>query len=76
MRSLLQSIINALLSADADVVVGATGPHRAVRRSATATGTATWTPRSEPLTSRSQSSGRAPTSRSGCWSAANAPSPR
>lgn len=48
MRSLLQSIINALLSADADTVVGAEWgrPSRAARRSATATGT----PRSTPTT--------------------------
>jgi len=39
MRSLLQTIINALLSADADAVVGAEwgGPPRAEARSATAT---------------------------------------
>ena len=75
MRHLLQTMINALLSADADAVVGAEWgrPRRSGPRSATATGTGTWTPGSARSTSRSRSCARAPTSPSGCWSAASGP---
>jgi putative transposase len=57
---LLQSIINALLSADADACGRRVRPpqHRA-GTSATGTGTATWTPGSAPSTSRSPSCARA-----------------
>ena len=55
---LLSTVINALLSADADAVCGAEYGQPepgAGELSATATGTATWTPGSAPSTSRSPS---------------------
>lgn len=78
MRSLLQTMINALLSVDADAVVGAEWGQRSATgpRNATATGAVASTPVSERSMSRPTSCARAPTSRSGCWSAANVPRPR
>lgn len=57
MRQLLQTMINALLSADADAVVGAewADPALPVSRTATGTGTATWIPASARSTGRSRS---------------------
>ena len=76
MRALLQSIINTLLSADADGVVGAEWGQPSPGRSATQRlpATATWTPRSAPSTSRSRSCAPAPTSPTGSSSGAKAPS--
>ena len=78
MRSLLQTMVNALLSADADAVCGAeygqASPER--RASATATATGTWTPGSGPLTWLFPGCVPARTSPTGCSSAANGPSPR
>ena len=72
---LLTTFINTLMSAEADAVCGApygeTSPERT--NVATATGTATSTPAPAPWTLRSRSCGRAPTSRTGCWSGAAAP---
>ena len=79
MRHLLSTVINALLSAEADAVVrrrvrpGLTGP---ARPNATATDTATWTPGRARSTSRSRSCARGRTSRTGCSSAASGPSRR
>ena len=77
LRELLGTFINTLLSAEADAVCGAeygTMHARSGSTGATATGTATSTPAPAPSTSRSPSCGRGPTSPSGCWSAASAPS--
>jgi len=78
MRSLLQTIINILLSADADAVVGAEYGRPSPGRTAQRNGypIATWTPGSARSTWRSRSYARALTSPSGCWSAASVPSPR
>ncbi len=69
MRHLLGTVINSLLSAEADAVCGAEGsaPPRNVSTSATATGTGTWIPGSARSTSRSPSCARGPTSLSGCY---------
>ena len=77
LRSMLTTFINTLMSRG-----GRRGLRRRLRRaaarsgptSATATGTATSTPAPAPWTWRSRSCGRGPTSRTGCWSAAAAPS--
>ena len=76
LRELLGTFINTLMSAEADAVCGAeygAVPRRSGSTVATATGTATSTPAPAPSTWRSPSCGRAPTSRTGCWSAASAP---
>lgn len=77
MRSLLQHVINALLSADADTVCGAQwgqqDPQRHTRPSAMGIATGPWTPGSAPSTWRSPSYAQAPTFQSGCFNAANAP---
>src|SRR4051812_46253179 len=75
MRELLTTFVNALLSADADAVCGAAynsrTPDRVNSRNGYRhrdldTGSAPWT-------WRSPSCGPARTSRSGCWSGADAP---
>ena len=77
MRHLLSTVINALLSAEADAICGAEygGRHRSGSTPATATGTASSTPAPAPSTSRSLSSGPARTSRNGCSNAASGPRP-
>jgi transposase-like protein len=67
MRMLLGTVLNALMSADADAVCGArtAWPVRTGPIPSTATGTATWTPGSARLMWRSPSCGRARTSRNG-----------
>ena len=79
LRELLATFINTLLSAEADAVCGAeygTASARSGPTAATATGTATSTPAPAPSMSRSRSCATAPTSPSGCWSAASGPSRR
>ncbi len=78
MRTLLQSIINALLSADADAVVGAEYGRPTPGRTSQRNGY-----RHRDLDTRVgtidvaiPSSARAPTSPSGSWSAASVRSPR
>ena len=78
MRSLLQGVINALLSADADAVVGAEWGRPSADRSAQRNGY-----RRRPLDTRVgtidvafRSSARGLTPLSGCLSAASARSPR
>jgi len=78
MRSLLQRVINTLLSADADAVVGAEWGQASTERTAQRNGY-----RHRPLDTRVgtidvafPSSGRAPTSPSGSSSGASAPSRR
>jgi transposase-like protein len=75
MRELLQTIINALLSADADAVVGAEYGRPSPSRTSQRNGYRhrDWTPGSARSTSRSPSSARAPTSPSGSSSAASVP---
>ena len=75
MRSLLQHVINALLSADADAVCGAQWGQQDPQRQAQRNGYRyrPWIPGSAPLTWRSPSYAQAPTFQSGCCSAANAP---
>ena len=75
MRSLLQHVINALLSADADAVCGAQWGQQDPQRQAQRNGY-----RHRPLDTRVgtidvaiPSCAQAPTSQSGCFSAANAP---
>ena len=74
MRSLLQHVINALLSADADAACGASGVNKIpnVTRGAMGIVTDPWTPGSAPSTWRSPSCAQAPTFQSGCFSAVNA----
>ena len=78
MRSLLQTTINALLSADADAVVGAEWGKPSPDRTAQRNGY-----RRRDLDTRVGTIDVAipklrqgPTSRSGCWSVANEPRPR
>ena len=73
MRSLLQHVIHALLSADADTVCGAQwGQHdRSVTPGAMGIDTGPWTPGSAPSTWRSPSCAQAPTFQSGRFSVAN-----
>ena len=74
MRSLLQHVINALLSADADTVCGPSGVNkiRSVRPGAMGIATGPWTPGPAPSTWRSPRCAQAPPFQSGCFSAANA----
>ena len=67
MRSLLQHVINALLSADADAVCGAQWGQQVRNATPSAMGIATgpWTPGSAPLTWRSPSCAQVPTFQSG-----------
>lgn len=78
MSSLLQTTINALLSADAHAVVGAEWeiPAPTALRNETGSGTATSIRLSRQSTSPSRNFARAPTSQNGCSHAANAPRPR
>lgn len=78
MRSLLQTMINALLSADADAVVGAEWGKPHPDRTAQRNGYrhATSTPGSGQSTSPSRNCGKGPTSRSGCSSDARGQRPR
>ena len=78
MRSLLQHVINALLSADADAVCGAQWGQQDPQRHAQRNGYSCrpWTPGSAPLTWRSPSCAQEPTFQSGCSSAVNAPKAR
>ena len=79
LRELLATFIHTLMGAEADAVV-----RRRIRRSAapngritaTAIGIANSTPGQALWIWRSPSCGTAPTSRTGCWNAANAPSGR
>ena len=75
MRSLLQHVINALLSADADTACGAQWGQQDPQRHTGAMGIAAgpWTPGSALSTLRSPSCAQTPTSQSGCCSATNAP---
>ena len=75
MRSLLQHVINALLSADADTACGPSGANKIpnVIPGAMGIDTGPWTPGSALSTLRSPSCARAPISQSGYCSAANAP---
>jgi hypothetical protein len=78
MRHLLSTVINSLLSAEADAVCGA--EYGAVSPSgstpATATGTASWTRAPALLTWPSRNCGPGRISRSGCWNGVNGPRPR
>ena len=78
MRSLLQHVINALLSADADTVCGAQWGQQDPQRQAQRNGYRyrPWTPGSAPLTWRSPSCAQAPTSQNGYCNGANAVKPR
>ena len=72
LRELLQTFVNTLLSAEADVVCGAaygqSTPERVNQRNGYRH--RDLTPAPAPSTSRSRSCGRGPTSPNGCWSAA------
>ena len=76
LRELLATFIHTLMGAEADALCGAGYGERSTERTnhATATGTANSTPGQAHWIWRSPSCGRAPTSRTGCWNAANAPS--
>ena len=79
LRQMLTTFINTLMSAEADAVCGAEYGARSEPSGptcATATGPGSSTPAPAPWTSRSRSCGRAPTSRTGCWSAAGGRSGR
>ena len=78
LRELLATFIHTLMGAEADALCGAGYGQRSSERTnhATATGTANSTPAQDHWIWRSPSCGTAPTSRTGCWNAANAPSGR
>src|SRR5271169_1551680 len=78
LRELLSTFLHTLMGAEADALCGAGYGERSTERtiSATGTGTATSKPGRGHWISRSRSCGRVPTSRSGCWNAASAPSGR
>ena len=79
LRQMLTTFINTLMSAEADAVCGAElrrAQRGADQRAQRLPAAASSTPAPAPWTSRSRSCGRAPTSRTGCWSAAAAPSGR
>ena len=75
LRSMLTAFVQALMSADADAACGAEFGTRSPdgRTVATATGPGSGIPGPARSSWRSRSCGRAPTSRTGCWSAANGP---
>ncbi len=79
MRSLLQTVINALLSADADAVVGAEYGRPSATRTAQRNGYRHRdldTPRRDRGRRGPEAALGGPTSPSGSWSAASEPSPR
>ncbi len=73
MWDLLTTVINALMSAEADAVCGAEYGTNSPERVTSPTATGTGTPGPAPSTSRSPDSARGPTSPSGCSSVASGP---
>ena len=78
LRELLATFIHTLMGAEADALCGAGYGQRSSERtnSATATGIANSIPVQGHWIWQSPSCAKAPTSRTGCWNAANVPSGR